>query len=182
MHCPPLHTPSLAMKWVARETSTTTTTTTTPPPPMCASTVFSLFLFTFLPFQNRQRNGHFISKDRVTKDISWWAKLTNRLYLERSYGPDRKSGEGTVTRLEFIDLWRQIHWIIQIKKQIAPRAESSSLPVSLTQLTRRMPTPHSVSCRGRLLRGRGCAWWKSAALPGGAAAGTSSSPPSDLLW
>lgn len=77
----------------------------------------SFFLFISFPFQNRQRNGHSISNGRLTKDISWSANLTKCLYLEISYGPNRKSGGDTVTQLQIIDLWRQISWIIQKKKK-----------------------------------------------------------------
>lgn len=104
----------------------------------------SFFLFISFPFQNRQRNGHSISNGRLTKDISWSANLTKCLYLEISYGPNRKSGGDTVTQLQIIDLWRQISWIIQKKKKNTLRAESSSLYLSLIQLTGQTPNPHFV--------------------------------------
>lgn len=126
------HTFSLDMLWVARETLHTHTHTTAPhtTPHMHASIVFSFPSArpTSFSSQNRQRNWHLISNDKLTKDIAWYANLIKCLHFGISCSPGKKSGGDIVVPASVrwsleTDKLNNSNW----EKKITLRAESSSL-------------------------------------------------------
>lgn len=95
---------------------------------------------TSFPFQNRQRNRHVISNDRLMKDISWCAYSTKRPHsqINRKSGGDFVGPASVHWSLEKDKLnnWKlkKNHWVIQF------------VYLSI-QLTTQTPNVHFMLCR-----------------------------------